>query len=76
MDFGLDKSQKEIQKAAMEFAKGEFESELSLEMEGKNEFPQKIRFLSVSVHAAFLAITGPVPLWHTDDLWKEPGSVQ
>jgi alkylation response protein AidB-like acyl-CoA dehydrogenase len=42
MDFGLDKSQKEIQKAAMEFAKGEFESELSLEMEGKNEFPQKI----------------------------------
>ncbi len=42
MDFGLDKSQKEIQKAAMEFAKGEFDSELSLEMEGKNEFPQKI----------------------------------
>ncbi len=42
MDFGLDKSQKEIQKAAVEFAKGEFESELSLEMEGKNEFPVKI----------------------------------
>ena len=42
MDFELTKSQKEIQKAAREFAKGEFDRELALEMDKKNEFPTKI----------------------------------
>ena len=35
MDFELTKSQKEIQKAAREFAKGEFGKELALELENK-----------------------------------------
>ena len=42
MDFELSKSQKEIQKAAREFAKGEFDKELALELERKHEFPRKI----------------------------------
>jgi alkylation response protein AidB-like acyl-CoA dehydrogenase len=42
MDFELDKSQKEIQKAAREFAKGEFDRELALELDRKHEFPTKI----------------------------------
>ena len=42
MDFELTKSQKEIQKAAREFAKGEFDKELVLEMDKKHEFPTKI----------------------------------
>ena len=33
MDFELTKSQKEIQKAAKEFAKGEFDKELALELD-------------------------------------------
>ncbi len=42
MDFELSKSQKEIQKAAREFAKGEFDKELAMELEKKHEFPTKI----------------------------------
>lgn len=42
MDFELKKSQKEIQKAAREFAKGEFDKELALELDRKHEFPFKI----------------------------------
>ncbi|MEW6672428.1 MAG: acyl-CoA dehydrogenase family protein [Thermodesulfobacteriota bacterium] len=42
MDFELSKSQKEIQKAARDFAKGEFDKELALELERKHEFPRKI----------------------------------
>ena len=42
MDFELTKSQKEIQKAAREFAKGEFLKELALELDRKHEFPEKI----------------------------------
>jgi alkylation response protein AidB-like acyl-CoA dehydrogenase len=42
MDFELSKSQKEIQKAAREFAKGEFDRELALELDRKHEFPRKI----------------------------------
>jgi alkylation response protein AidB-like acyl-CoA dehydrogenase len=42
MDFELTKSQKEIQKAAGEFAKGEFDKELALEMDKKHQFPTKI----------------------------------
>jgi len=42
MDFELSKSQKEIQKAAREFAKGEFDKELALELDRKHQFPTKI----------------------------------
>jgi alkylation response protein AidB-like acyl-CoA dehydrogenase len=42
MDFELTKSQKEIQKAAREFAKGEFDKDLALELDRKHEFPNKI----------------------------------
>ena len=42
MDFELTKAQKDIQKAAYEFAKGEFDKELALELEEKHEFPTKI----------------------------------
>jgi len=42
MDFELTKSQKEIQKAARDFAKGEFDRELALELDRTHEFPRKI----------------------------------
>ena len=42
MDFELTKTQKEIQKAVRDFAKGEFDKELALELERKHEFPRKI----------------------------------
>jgi len=42
MDFELTKSQKEIQKAAKEFAKGEFDKELALELDRTHEYPTKI----------------------------------
>ena len=42
MDFELTKAQKDIQKAAREFAKGEFDKELAVELEAKHEFPRKI----------------------------------
>jgi alkylation response protein AidB-like acyl-CoA dehydrogenase len=38
----LSKSQKEIQKAAKEFAKGEFDKDLAYEMDKSQEFPKKI----------------------------------
>jgi len=42
MEFELSKSQKQIQKAARDFAKGEFDKELALELDNKHEFPWKI----------------------------------
>jgi alkylation response protein AidB-like acyl-CoA dehydrogenase len=42
MDFELNKSQLEIQKAAREFAKGEFDMELARELDTKHEYPTKI----------------------------------
>ncbi len=42
MEFELTKSQKEIQKAARDFAKGEFDKELALELDRTHEFPRKI----------------------------------
>ncbi|MBU2514145.1 acyl-CoA dehydrogenase family protein [bacterium] len=40
--FELTKPQKEIQKAAKDFAKGEFDKELAYELEKNNEFPTSI----------------------------------
>ena len=48
MDFELTKSQKEIQKAAREFAKGEFDKELALELDRTHEFPKSQLFLNRS----------------------------
>ncbi|MCK4468881.1 MAG: acyl-CoA dehydrogenase family protein [Desulfobacterales bacterium] len=42
MDFELSRSQKEIKKAAKDFARGEFSKELVLELVKKHEFPKKI----------------------------------
>lgn len=42
MDFSLTKSQKEIVKAAWEFAKGEFDKEQILELSRKQAFPREI----------------------------------
>jgi alkylation response protein AidB-like acyl-CoA dehydrogenase len=42
MDFELSKTQKDIQKAVSDFAKGEFDKELALELDRKHEFPKKI----------------------------------
>ena len=42
MDFELSKEQIAIQKAAREFAKGEFDKDLALELEQKHEFPRAI----------------------------------
>ncbi|MBW2193465.1 MAG: acyl-CoA dehydrogenase family protein, partial [Deltaproteobacteria bacterium] len=42
MDFELTTSQNEIQKAARDFAKGEFDKELALELDRKHEYPTDI----------------------------------
>ena len=42
MVYQLSKSQKEIQKAAREFAKGEFDKDLAYELDKNQEFPDKI----------------------------------
>jgi alkylation response protein AidB-like acyl-CoA dehydrogenase len=42
MDFELNKTQKDIQKAVRDFVKGEFDKELAYELEKKHEFPRKI----------------------------------
>ncbi|MGD2124738.1 MAG: acyl-CoA dehydrogenase family protein [Desulfobacteraceae bacterium] len=42
MDFRLNKEQEEIQKAAREFAKGEFDKEIALEHERTHTFPRAI----------------------------------
>ena len=42
MEFELNKTQKDIQKAVRDFVKGEFDKDLALELEKKHEFPGKI----------------------------------
>ncbi len=42
MDFELDKAQKDIQKAAARFAKGEFDKELALQLERDHAYPEDI----------------------------------
>jgi alkylation response protein AidB-like acyl-CoA dehydrogenase len=42
MDFELSRTQQEIQKAVRDFAKGEFDKELALELEARHEFPRQI----------------------------------
>ena len=42
MEFELTKEQQDIQKAVRDFAKGEFDKDLAMELEQKHEFPKKI----------------------------------
>jgi len=42
MEFELNRTQKEIQKAVRDFTKGEFDKDLALELEEAHEFPRKI----------------------------------
>jgi alkylation response protein AidB-like acyl-CoA dehydrogenase len=42
MDFELNKTQKDIQKAVRDFVKGEFDKDLALELAKNHEFPRKI----------------------------------
>jgi alkylation response protein AidB-like acyl-CoA dehydrogenase len=42
MDFELSNEQKDVQKAAMEFAKGEFDPDLALELDRTGQFPESI----------------------------------
>ncbi|MBI9076134.1 MAG: acyl-CoA dehydrogenase family protein [Desulfatibacillum sp.] len=42
MDFSLNKEQLDLQKAAREFAKGEFDMELARDLDAKHEYPTKI----------------------------------
>ena len=42
MDFELNKTQKDIQKAVRDFVKGEFDKDLALELAKNHEFPKKI----------------------------------
>lgn len=42
MDFGLSNEQRDVQKAAMEFAKGEFDPDLAFEMDRNRKFPESI----------------------------------
>lgn len=42
MDFGLSKEQKDIQKAAREFAQGEFDPDVALELEKEGQYPFEI----------------------------------
>lgn len=42
MDFALSKEQLDLQKAAREFAKGEFDMELARDLDAKHEYPTKI----------------------------------
>lgn len=42
MEFELNKTQKDIQKAVRDFTKGEFDKEKILEMEKNHEFPKKV----------------------------------
>jgi len=42
MDFNLSEEQKDVQKAAKEFAQGEFDPDLALELDQKGKFPESI----------------------------------
>ncbi|NWG04254.1 MAG: acyl-CoA/acyl-ACP dehydrogenase, partial [Syntrophaceae bacterium] len=42
MDFNLSEEQKDVQKAASDFAQGEFDPELALELDKKGAFPESI----------------------------------
>jgi alkylation response protein AidB-like acyl-CoA dehydrogenase len=57
MDFNLDKSQKEIQKAVRDFTKGEFDKDLGLDLEKEGKYPVDI--LAAACELGFIGIHFP-----------------
>ena len=57
MNFDLTEEQKEIQKAADEFAKGEFDKEVILDLERSHQFP--LAFLKKACQLGFIGIHYP-----------------
>jgi alkylation response protein AidB-like acyl-CoA dehydrogenase len=57
MNFDLNEEEKEIQKAADEFAKGEFDKEVALDLERNHQFPFAI--LKKACHLGFIGIHYP-----------------
>jgi alkylation response protein AidB-like acyl-CoA dehydrogenase len=57
MDFDLTEEQREIQKAADEFAKGEFDKEVILDLERNHQFP--FAFLKKACQLGFIGIHYP-----------------
>lgn len=57
MDFQLSKSQKEIRKAASDFARGEFDKDVAMEREKAGAFPEAIR--SKAADLGFIGIHYP-----------------
>jgi len=57
MNFDLNEEQKEIQKAADEFGKGEFDKEVALDLERNHQFPFAI--LKKACHLGFIGIHYP-----------------
>ena len=60
MSFELDRSQKQIQDAAWEFARGEFDKDLLLDLARENEFPEEI--WKKAGELGFLGL-------HVDEVW-------
>jgi alkylation response protein AidB-like acyl-CoA dehydrogenase len=57
LDFDLNKEQVEIQKAADEFAKGEFDKEVALELDRTHQYPFAV--LKKACHLGFIGIHYP-----------------
>ena len=57
MNFDLTEEQKEIQKAVDEFAKGEFDKEVILDLERNHQFP--FTFLKKACQLGFIGIHYP-----------------
>lgn len=57
MDFEIDKSQKQIQKAVKDFVKGEFKKEVIQELTEKNSFPTAL--WKASAELGFIGIDFP-----------------
>ena len=57
----LNRSQKQIQKAANDFAKGEFDKDQALEMETANEFPDDIWKKAADLGLSVFISPKPIP---------------
>jgi acyl-CoA dehydrogenase len=57
MDFGLSKEQRDIQKAAREFAEAEFDKDYMLDLELNHKFPHEL--LKKACDLGFLGIDFP-----------------
>jgi alkylation response protein AidB-like acyl-CoA dehydrogenase len=64
MDFRLSNEQKDIQKAAWEFADGEFDRDLAIELDLKHEYPHEI--MKKAAELGFIGIHWPEELGGQD----------